>query len=818
MIYLIILAFLGVGIFIIALAILLIIKTTYFAKGINKHPAFCDLLDYAYLYDNDTILLKNGAYLSIYELFVCDLLNQDESSINEAITHLQKTISTLDGALGLHIDLIRDSFDTFTPYTTSKHPLINELDAKRAKSFKEKPCFNNRLYLSLTHKNALGSKLKSSKRHKALHDSLKKEEDKDYKAFKENSKALINSLEIFCKVKALSFLDDEDFTSHEAVNYIFKCIYNENTKLALSKKAPYLDSYLSPYDISCDKYIAFNDSKTSVIAIEGLPCETYFGLLNDICNMPFALRFNVRFIAFDHMLSNIYLEKYRRMWSQKSKGFLSQITNTDNGRTNRYADENIDEIDDAKSSLMRGNTYFGTFSANILLQDKDLDTLSKNTKYLRQFFERRGFKTRIESINLFEAFLGTLPGHLSENLRRPIISHDVLCDILPLNKNFIGEIVSPNSSFKGMKSPLAQITSNGDNLFYLNLHDKDLANTLVLGPPGSGKSVLLGFLVLNLMRYKDMSIFVFEKGYSFYGLTKALGGRHIELNHKKALLCPLYNLETSNDFSKAKDFIYYLLKLSNLELQQDYKDDIDTALGLVATLDKKERSLSSFTTFINRREIVLALKPYLSNDNFISILDGNEDLAFNSNLITVEFDDIFEVSSIPATAIMRHLFNVIDSLRYKDNKPKAIIIDEAWLVLKDEYFATKLLSWFKTLRKDNIFVILATQSVDDLCKSKMLDTVLDCAKTRFYLPNSAALASPSSIESYKKLGLSDNNIKTIANAIAKREYFFCKNDKKALLTLRMSQTELDLISMSGSSIKETIDSKFEIYGSSFYEH
>lgn len=817
MIYLIISTFLGVGIFIIALALLLIAKTTYFAKGINKHPAFCDLLDYAFLYDKDTILLKNGAFLSIFELNVCDLLNQDESAINEAITHLQKTFSTLDGALGLHIDLIRDSFDSFTPYSTSEHPLINELDLKRAKSFKEKPCFNNKFYLSVTHKNALGSKLKSKKRHTLIDNTFNKNEDKDYKVFKENTKALINSLEIFCKVKALCF-DDKDFTSHEAVNYIFKCIYNENSKLALSKNVPYLDSYLAPYDIRCDKYISFNDKKTLVIAIEGLPSETYFGLLNDICNMPFSLRFNVRFIAFDHMLSNIYLEKYRRMWSQKSKGFLSQITNTDNGRTNRYADENIDEIDDAKSSLMRGITYFGTFSANILLQEINIDTLNKNTKYLRQFFERRGFKTRIENVNLFEAFLGTLPGHLMENLRRPIISHDVLCDILPINKNFIGEIVSPNSSFKGMKSPLAQVTSNGDNLFYLNLHDKDLANTLVLGPPGSGKSVLLGFLVLNLMRYKDMSVFIFEKGYSFYGLTKALGGRHIELNHKKALLCPLYHLETSNDFSKAKDFIYYLLKLSNLELQQDYKNDIDTALALVATLDKSERSLSSFATFINRREIVLALKPYLSNENFISILDGNEDLSFNSNLITVEFDDIFEVSAIPATAIMRHLFNVIDSLRYKDNKPKAIIIDEAWLVLKDEYFASKLLSWFKTLRKDNIFVILATQSVDDLCKSKMLDTVLDCAKTRFYLPNSAALASQSSIESYKKLGLSDNHIKIIANAIAKREYLFCKNDKKALLTLRMSQSELDLISMSGSSIKEDIDLKFEIYGSSFYEH
>ena len=47
-----------------------------------------------------------------------------------------------------------------------------------------------------------------------------------------------------------------------------------------------------------------------------------------------------------------------------------------------------------------------------------------------------------------------------------------------------------------------QVKSIGHSRFYLNLHQKDLGNTAVVGPPGSGKSVLLGSLILNLMRYK----------------------------------------------------------------------------------------------------------------------------------------------------------------------------------------------------------------------------------------------------------------------------------------------------------------------------
>ena len=68
------------------------------------------------------------------------------------------------------------------------------------------------------------------------------------------------------------------------------------------------------------------------------------------------------------------------------------------------------------------------------------------------------------------------------------------------------------------------IATTGATPFRFNLHVGDLGHTLMIGPPGAGKSTFLGLAAAQWFRYPRAQVFAFDKGYSLFTLTQAAGG------------------------------------------------------------------------------------------------------------------------------------------------------------------------------------------------------------------------------------------------------------------------------------------------------
>jgi len=70
--------------------------------------------------------------------------------------------------------------------------------------------------------------------------------------------------------------------------------------------------------------------------------------------------------------------------------------------------------------------------------------------------------------------------------------------------------------------------TEGATPFRLVTHVGDVGHTLIVGPTGAGKSVLLATFVLQFRRYDRARIFVFDKGRSIRATVLALAGEHYD--------------------------------------------------------------------------------------------------------------------------------------------------------------------------------------------------------------------------------------------------------------------------------------------------
>src|SRR5258708_38422261 len=87
--------------------------------------------------------------------------------------------------------------------------------------------------------------------------------------------------------------------------------------------------------------------------------------------------------------------------------------------------------------------------------------------------------------------------------------------------------------------------------------------------------------------------------------------------------------------------------------------------------------------------------------------------------------------SAAVMAVLHYLFARFDE-RF-DGAPTLLILDEAWLFLDDPVFAARIRQWLKTLRKKNVSVIFATQSLADIKDSSIAPAIIESCASRIFL-------------------------------------------------------------------------------------
>jgi type IV secretion system protein TrbE len=133
-----------------------------------------------------------------------------------------------------------------------------------------------------------------------------------------------------------------------------------------------------------------------------------------------------------------------------------------------------------------------------------------------------------------------------------------------------------------------------------------------------------------------------------------------------------------------------------------------------------------------------------------------------------------------------------------------LVLDEAWTFLDDAIFAARIREWLKTLRKKNVAVVFATQSLADIERSSIAPALIESCPSRIFLPNDRA-REPQASSIYARFGLNDRQIEILSLAAPKRDYYAQTARGNRLFELGLGPVALALCGAASPDDQRLID-------------
>ncbi len=779
----------------------------------KEGSSFMGLLNYALPVGARFIAGKNGTLSACYELTLRDLSLKTLEERDLLRQRVAQAIAHFSRGWALQLDACTAQTDIYAA-VSYKGPLLGaKIEELRQDALRRHPALERRFFLTITQQ----QDKRGLKKLGALVNGLLSKEDEQALAqeFSDRLREFEQALSLVYGLKKLARYEKDGREFHAAAEFLNFAVTGREHPVALGPEPAYLDSILGSRDFATGLCPRLGEEYLCLVAVDGMPSAVTAEILNSLTALSFPARFSTRYICLGSQAVMGKLKSRKRQWSQQEHGLISQLTDTtDSVPVNENAADQVDDLREAVRCLQSGELIFGEYCADIVLRNRDLKALKNMAEQVIRIIEDCGFGARIETVNSAEAFLGSLPTHLERNVRRHLISSQMLSCLLPLEAAGTGERESPNPLYGEKAPPLLQGALRTGEPFFLNLHDKDLGNTLVAGPPGAGKSVFLNKLMQSYLRYEGMQIFEFDRGCSSYALTLTLGGSHVSFDHGKASLCPLYSLDTGADLDFACAYIRRLCELNQVSLSPEEGAEVQKAVKALAALPQAQHTLSCLRSFMPSERLRDALLPYVSDGRKVSLIDGTGNAAFSAGLNVFECAGLFEESPMVRESVLLTVFRQIEKA-LDGSHPGLIVLDEAWLMLQDPQFCAYLLKMFKTLRKYNAAVVLCTQSLADFKHCGMFENLLDCAKTRIFLPNADAM-SPHQRALYAEMGLMERQIEEIRTGRPKHDYFMQKAGNFACFDLCLTKEELRVMSIAGEQNIEKVNKALQKFGRGYY--
>jgi type IV secretion system protein VirB4 len=494
-----------------------------------------------------------------------------------------------------------------------------------------------------------------------------------------------------------------------------------------------------------------------LVSIKEYRPSTNAGIFDGFMQLPFELIISQSFSFINRMIAIAGMQLQQRRLVQSEDVAVSQIQ----------------EIDEALDSAMSGEFAFGNHHMSILCIEDSPKALESALSLAIIELSNSGIVGVRERMNMEPAYWAQLPGNADYMARRSTVNTYNIAGFASFHnypsgkrkKNHWGDAFTVLNTVSGTP-------------YFFSFHVRDVGHTMIVGPTGAGKTVLLNFLCAQAQKFR-CRLFFFDKDRGAEIFIRAIRGRYMTPDAAKTSgFNPCQLEDTADNRAFLAEFLTVLVSEGEGRLPAQEIERINEAVAGNYKLPQDQRRLRNIAPFMGLGgpgTLAGRLAMWHSEGSHAKLFDNAEDVIdfTSSRTFGIDMTEILQDKDSLSPSLLYLFHRIQTSL---DGSPTMIVLDEAWALIDNPVFAPKIKDWLKVLRKLNTFVVFATQSVEDASKSSISDTLVQQTATQIFLPNLKATAA------YREVFmLSEREFLLVKTTDPSTRFFLVKQDNDGVI-------------------------------------
>ncbi len=483
-------------------------------------------------------------------------------------------------------------------------------------------------------------------------------------------------------------------------------------------------------------HLRLDEDYVQVLTLKTAPAHTFAHLLKGLERIPGRYFLVSEWNRESNLGMRRLIQSKRRHFHNVKSSMANYFgSSSQNGPRDMLVDDGavalVADLGGCLEELEMNGRYFGQFSLTIVLYGGDLASLRRAAADCIKVFGTHDAHLTEERYNLLNAWLSALPGNSAYNLRRLWISNTNYADLAFLFAPREGE---PHNAHLDTEY-LGVLETEEGAPYFLNLHVRDNAHSLILGAPGSGKSFLINFLLTHLQKYAPLT-YVFDLGGSYETLTRVVNGSYLPvgLESRSFAINPFCLPATHENLHFLFSFCKVLIESGGYRMSDPDDRDLVEQIESLYAVEPEQRRLWTLSNILNR-QLRVHLQKWVQGGAYGALFDNVADTLTFARFQVFDFEDLDKCPDVmePLLFYVLHRANAAIYDPALAGTFKAFVMDEAWRFFRHPTIRRYLLAALKTWRKKNAAMILATQSVDDLVRSEMLAPIAESCATQMFL-------------------------------------------------------------------------------------